>query len=392
MEEKEEIYEKLKKLGEEIEKLGFGCIIVDNPFRARNKKDIGRSMIITQPDILEESLSKEEFDSLYNESRGKMEKMFQDSDFFCGIGPIVAICSLASWFDFLDKKGIHPVLSGDFLFGSSDIFLSKVVFGEKRHRLLIEQFQTKYGPNFIQDCYDTYIQEDKRKKQRITDLNRELQEEVVERKKPFSKFEVAEIKSFLVSCVKTIQQNEISAIIGIDCSGRPLVEMLCKLLEKIEYSPMPFFDFLDPHQLRKKIGWIDINRPEIPDVFTQIFEKEFPQLSQLIKKDYRKILVVDDQVFSYSLTFSVIQELVREISGKKDAEIFFKFVSGFNGYNGLTWWKNKSLLRIRNNEDRKRITLKAVPKELTKPEEAKIREFEERLESITEKVFQKGIF
>jgi len=305
-----------------------------------------------------------------------------------GLGPITLTDSLVAWFDFIEKSKKHPILSGDPLFGATDVFLSGVIYGHKLHQILVRVFQEKYGPNFIQNCYQVYVERCKKSQERLNALNARLLQEAKEREKPLNRYEVKEIKDFLLDCVETVRQIKATAIVGIDCSGRPLAKMLWQLLKKIEYSPLPSLQFLDPHQLRDAVVWQGPDELRVPDVFVRTFKMEFPHLFQLLYKEHEKVLLIDDQIFSYMHTTSSIHQLIKQAAGKRDIKFHFRVVSGFKGYNGLTWWKDKTLLSVRNNEDCKSITLKALPRKMNIKEEKKIADFETQLSKIVLEVSQ----
>ncbi len=382
--DKQRFYQALKEMAAHIESFGLGCIVVDNPFRAENNKwgTTSHCFIITQPDLTEE-LNKKEFKERFRKAEDSCRERAKDSELFLfGLGPITLIDSLVTWFDFIEKSKKHPILSGDPLFGATDVFLSEVIYGHKLHQILVRAFQEKYGPNFIQNCYRVYIERCKEGQERLNALNARLLQEAKEREKPLNRYEKKEIKNFLLDCVETVRQIKATAIVGIDCSGRPLAKMLWQLLKKIGYSPLPSLQFLDPHQLRDAVVWQGPDELRVPDVFVRTFKIEFPHLFQLLYKEHEKVLFIDDQIFSYMNTTRSIHQLIEQVAGRKDIKFHLRVVSGFCGYNGLTWWKDKTLLRVRSNKNCQSTTLKALSRKINVKEEKKIADFEMQLSKI----------
>lgn len=386
---KENLEDELIKIAEKAEELGLGCIVVDNPFRKEN--GVTHCFIFTQPDARHDSLSEQEFKAKLSQVENVCAKMARESklpEMTFGLGPVMIIDSLKRWFDFLRERNKHPIISGDPLYGLTDIFLSKVIHGQANHEALVQAFQEKYGPNFIQNCFDAWMKECERRQKKIEEINQEFAAELKERKKPLNRYEVAEIKDFLRYCLEIVEKNKISTVVGIDCSGRPLAIMLVELLKQMGCSALPSIEFLDPHQMRDKLEWRGKDKPIIPKAYQVAFQKEFPELYQKIIQDPNQILFIDDQVFSHAHTFSTIQAFISQLINREDVEINFTVVSGFNGYNALTWWKNKKLLRIKNNKDCESPTLKSVQKELGDGEEKAISEFEKKLLEIVSELAQ----
>jgi len=387
--DKQRFYQALKEMAAHIESFGLGCIVVDNPFRAENNKwGSSHCFIITQPDLTEE-LNKKEFKERFRKAKDSCRKRAKDSEFFLfGLGPITLIDSLVAWFDFVEKSKKHPILSGDPLFGATDVFLSKVIYGHELQQTLVRMFQRKYSPDFIQNCYQVYMERCKKSQERLNALNARLLQEAKEREKPLNRYEKKEIKDFLLDCVETVKQIKATAIVGIDCSGRPLAKMLWQLLKKIRYSPLPSLQFLDPHKLRDDVVWQGPDELRVPDVFVRTFKMEFPHLFQLLRKEHERVLFIDDQIFSYMNTAESIHQLIKQVAGKREVKFHLWVVSGFCGYNGLTWWKDKTLLRVRSNKNCQGITLKALPREINVKEEKKIADFETQLSKIVLEVSQ----
>lgn len=382
---KEEIYKKLTEIAKKVEEFGLTCIVVDNPFRAERKEGVGHCFIVTQPG---EEMSKEEFMDLFDMARNSCKEMLKTDCLLLDFGPIALVESIESWFNFLDSedgRNKHPVLHG-FPYGATDFFLSKVVYGKEAHEKIIRAFQNKHGKNFIQECYSVWSGEQKRRKNVLDDSNAKLKNEIEERKKPLNKFETEEINDFLLDCLKFSAENKISAIVGIDRSGRPLAQMLLELLEKIGYNPLPEIDFLDPHQLTKAVLYERIDKVKVPDVFVEKFKEEFPAIFRLCLSNPQSVLFVDDQVFSHFHTATAIRQLLKQAAQKENLEFNFRVVSGFNGYNGFTWWKDKRFLRIISNENYSEATLRSVPRKIGGKEEKKVKAFETKLSEIVETV------
>lgn len=381
----------LVKVGKAIEALGLGCIVVISAFRKEENKR-GYSLIITQPDVAVDSLDKEEFAEKLSQVREIEKEIGRQLDTFelmFSLGPIVTIDSLGGWFKFLEKYKKHPVLSGDIFFGSTDIFLpERVAYGEENHRAIVRAFQDKYGPRFIQECYEVFMAELARRQKVREELNREFARELVERQKPLNSYEVADIKAFLLWCLELVREREITAIVGIDRSGRPLAKMLYRLLEEIGYTPLPLLDFLDPHQLRRELVRTTTDGPEIPDKFVGVFREEFPELHLKLLENPEQVLFIDDQMYSYANTFTSIQTLVRQATGKEDIGCPFRTVSGFNGYNAPTWRKDRTFLEITSNRDCQCTTLKALPRRMNSEERRKVEEFEAELFALVSEIAQ----
>jgi len=388
-EKKKEIYGKLTEMAKIMEKFGLGCIVVDNPFRKESNEGVSHCFIITQPTggTSGRVFPKEEFHKLLKDAEKSCRQLIREDHLLLDIGPMVIVDSLADWLKFSDSQKKHPILHG-FPYGATDVFLSKVIYGRELHEKIIRAFQSKYGENFIQECYSVWMEERKRRRSVIDLSNRELTEEFEERKKPFNKYEMEEINDFLLDCLKFSLENKISAIVGIDRSGRPLAQMLEELLGKIGYKSLFAVDFLDPHRLKREVIWESADKLKIPDVFIGKFKEEFPVIFRLLRKDPDKVLFIDDQMFSYFQTAAIVNQLIKQVAQKEDLKFSFWVVSGFNGYNGLTWWKNKRLLRINSNKDCKEITLRSIPREISVKEEEEIKNFERKLSKITEKVFK----
>lgn len=168
-------YVNLKKIAQEIEnhkigKLGLSCIVVDNHFRARNEGDDGYCLIITQP-VSGKRLSGEQFEELSKKALDFCEQKIRAEGFLFGIGPILTVESLKSWFAFLDKQKKHPILCG-LPYGTTDFFLSEVVYGKKLHAEIIHAFEYRYGKNFIQKCRLVWKKEEERRQKILNDSNR----------------------------------------------------------------------------------------------------------------------------------------------------------------------------------------------------------------------------
>lgn len=173
-EENKEFYIDLRKIAKMIEKhrirkRGLRCIVVDNPFRGRNNGDDGHCFIITQP-VSGRRLSKEEFEELLEKARNHCNEKIRKDGFLFGIGPVVHVESIKSWFAFLDKQEKHPILCG-VLYGATDVFLSEVIYGKKLHKKIIRAFEYKYGKNFIQKCQSVWKKEEDRRKKLLDDSN-----------------------------------------------------------------------------------------------------------------------------------------------------------------------------------------------------------------------------
>ncbi|MBD3208019.1 MAG: hypothetical protein GF370_01010 [Candidatus Nealsonbacteria bacterium] len=379
----EKLDKKLIELANIVEEHGLGCILVKNPFR--DDGELNHCFIITQKDVQRDSLNREDFMKGMEKARNECEARIKDCGTvlgFWGFGPVILIDSIAKWTTFIEEQGKHPVLLGQPLIKNTDIFLSKVIFGQENHGAIIRTFQKKYGEKFMQDCYQVYSRYLEERDRRHEAWNKKIKEEIEERKKILNSYEIQDIKTFLIFWLKEAKKHRISAIIGIERSGRPLAEMFYKLIKKVEYRPLPILDFLDPHQLRRSLKTKN-NQEFVPKEFVEAFEREFPEVVRLLREDIDGVLFIDDQVFSFANTFVSINQLVKQVTGR-DEDIQFTYLSGFNGYNAPSWWKNKDLLRIKSNEDCKRVTLRSVPREIGKGEEKKIIEFENRLDKIIE--------
>jgi len=381
----EKLDRELIELANIVEEHGLGCILVKNPFR--DDGDLNHCFIVTQKDVQRDSLNREKFMKRMEKARSECEDRIEDYESvlgFWGFAPVVLIDSMAKWMTFIEEQDKHPVLLGQPLIKNTDTFLSKVIFGQKNHGAIIRAFQKKYGERFIQDCYQTYSRYLKERDKRHEVWNKKIKQEIEERKKILNSYEIQDIKTFLSFWLKEAEKHIISAIIGIERSGRPLAEMFYKLLKKVEYQPLPILEFLDPHQLRKSLKTKN-NQEFVPEEFVRVFEREFPEVVRLLKEDIDGVLFIDDQVFSFANTFVSINQLVRQVTGR-DEDIQFTYLSGFNGYNAPSWWEHKDLLRIKSNEDCKRVTLRSVPRDIGKGEEKKIVEFENRLDKIIEEI------
>lgn len=371
--------EALVSVAQEIERFGLGVIVTKNPFRSK-KEGHTHCFILIQPEVVGEEVGEEEFEKRVLRVLREYQNVQQRFPVMLfGLGPVISIGSVESWLNAAKERKMHPILMGDLFYGTTDIFLSVPIFGGERHKTLVATFQSAYGPSFIQDCHDKWMAELKKREDSLARINAEIRREATERKKPFNSYEVAEIKGFLLNALEAMKEKSISAIVGIDRSGRPLAVMLVQLLKELEYSPLPLLCFLDPHQLRKRVSWSSIEKPEIPKEYNLALEQELPSLFGLIQKG-KHVLVVDDQVYSYMNTIRVVEELFRQV--RKDLQVFFLFVSHFNGMNGLTWWKNKSLLRVGSNEEIEAFTLQSVPRELSQEEVKRIATFEAKLHDL----------
>ncbi len=170
-------YVDLKKIAKEIEKhkigkRGLRCIVADNPFRGRNNGDSGHCFIITQP-VSGRRLSKEEFEELSKKAWNCCNEKTRKAGFLFGVGPVVIIESVKSWFAFLDKQKKHPILCGA-IYGTTDIFLSDVIYGKKLHKKIIRAFEYRYGKKFIQKCRSVWMEEQKRRQKILDDSSRGL--------------------------------------------------------------------------------------------------------------------------------------------------------------------------------------------------------------------------
>ena len=233
------------------------------------------------------------------------------------------------WFSrFADKKERFPLM--DMAAGSD--FISPVVYGKSQMAKLRKQAKEFFGENIISFWRKEALCQSKEKHKKLMILLRQEAAYCKERKKLLNKYEVEELKGFVLAVCERVKGDGLSFIVALDGSGRPVGRAL-------EWYGVPCpVVCLDPHYLSS----LEPRNGGKMKLAVKILEKEFPDVYAALSQKPESVLFVDDQV-GYGNTAESLKRLVGFFSENGDSSFQYAAMTAFAGNNTPSWLRRREI-------------------------------------------------
>jgi len=235
------------------------------------------------------------------------------------------------WFSrFADQKERFPLK--DMAVGSD--FISPVAYGRKQMARLRKEAEDFFGEGIIEFWKKEAIRQLREKRKKFKDLFRQEVAYGKERKKLLNKYELAEMKEFVLHLSKKCQEEKTSFVVALDGSGRPIG----KALEW--YGVCCPVICLDPHHIR----FLDFKDPDNVSWVLGALKKEFPQIYTALSENPRSVFFIDDQT-GYGSTGEKLRLLVRLFSknGNGNSLLRYAVMTSYRGDNTPSWLRRREI-------------------------------------------------
>lgn len=249
------------------------------------------------------------------------------------------------WFSFFaDSKERFPLKD---MAAGADL-ISPVIYGEKHMARLQKEAEEFFGKGTIKFWKKEVVRRQKEKNKKLVAMCRKEAAYCKERRKLLNKYELEELKDFVLFICKKCQEEKMSLVVALDGSGRPIGKALewygvgCPVI------------YLDPRHIR----FLDLKNQNNITWVLEVLEKEFPQVYAALVENPEKVFFIDDQT-GYGSTGEKLGLLVNLFSKNGESQLKYAVMTPYMGNNTPSWLRRREIQGLEIAPER---SLRAIDK------------------------------